>query len=40
MKKFFTLILVIFFSSVVFAQALEEKYTVSQSVISDIFVGK
>lgn len=40
MKKFFTLILVIFFSSVVFSQEVEEKYTASQNVINDIFSGK
>ena len=40
MKKIFTLIVLILFSSFVFSQDLEEKYSASQSIISDIFVGK
>lgn len=40
MKKVFTVILFIFFSSIVFSQELEEKYSASQSVVNDIYVGK
>lgn len=40
MKKVFILILLIFFSSYIFTQELENKYTASQSVINDLFVGK